>query len=322
MIANAIGVIIFLAVTVFFGWLVTWAWRAGSAIVKWGGVALSGLLALVFGLVGAVSAIGVYKLYAPRSAPVPQVTAAGTPEQIARGEHLVAVLCAGCHSPDEKLPLSGGARDFGSEVGIPLGTIVPPNLTPGGRLKDWSDGEILRAMRAGVGRDGRPLLLMSTMHFGEMSDEDAQAVVAYLRSQPAVQNQTPEENFTLLTAIFLGAGLFPEGKPPSSEPVVAPPKAASAEYGKYLATIVGCEDCHGKGLAGSEGGFAPPGPNLTALVPNWTQEQFINTIRTGVDPGGHPLDPEQMPWKSIARFDDVELAAIYTYVRGLTPVQK
>ena len=45
-------------------------------------------------------------------------------------------------------------------------------------------------------------------------------------------------------------------------------------------------------------------------------------MRTGVDPGGHALDPRQMPWESIGKLDDVELAALYEYLRGLTPIQE
>jgi len=56
------------------------------------------------------------------------------------------------------------------------------------------------------------------------------------------------------------------------------------------------------------------------LIKGWTQEQFIKTIRTGVDPSGHQLKPT-MPWRTYAKMDDVELAAVYEYLHNLPPVE-
>ena len=82
-------------------------------------------------------------------------------------------------------------------------------MTPGGPLKDWSDGEIVRAIREGLDRDGRPLLIMPSDAFHHLSDDDVQNLVAYLRSQPAVQHATPARDMNLLGLILVGAGLFP-----------------------------------------------------------------------------------------------------------------
>ena len=69
-------------------------------------------------------------------------------------------------------------------------------------------------------------------------------------------------------------------------------------------------------LNGGKAGQLPPiGPNLK-VVRGWTQEQFITTLRTGVDPGGHALS-SQMPWQNIGRLDDEELAAMYLYLTSL-----
>jgi len=61
--------------------------------------------------------------------------------------------------------------------------------------------------------------------------------------------------------------------------------------------------------------LAPVGPNLQAIVPQWTPEEFAQTIRTGVDPSGHELSTD-MPWKGFGQMDDVELGALYTFVTG------
>ncbi len=65
----------------------------------------------------------------------------------------------------------------------------------------------------------------------------------------------------------------------------------------------------------------PFAPNLTLIVPKWTRDEFFKTMRTGVDPTGHQINPP-MPWKQIGRLDDIELAALYEYLHGLTPVVK
>jgi mono/diheme cytochrome c family protein len=171
---------------------------------------------------------------------------------------------------------------------------------------------------------------MPSEEFHNLSDADVQSIVAYLRSQPATpnkpQNDTPSNSLNLLGAIFVGAGLFPtSAQPPITQPVVAPPEGTSAAYGKYLVDNIGCRSCHGPDLAGgTPGGFGPPpGPNLTQLVPKWSEADFVNTIRTGVDPTGHALNPDAMPWKEYAAFaTDDDLKAIYAYVHGLTPIDK
>jgi hypothetical protein len=59
---------------------------------------------------------------------------------------------------------------------------------------------------------------------------------------------------------------------------------------------------------------------LPALVSTWSPTEFIQVIRKGVDPGGHSLDPELMPWPQYsAAFSDDELGALYEYIVSLEP---
>jgi len=192
MISNVLGWLVFVAFAVLFGWLTRRAWRVKNALLKWGGVALSGLLTLVLVLLTVVLGRGLYILYMPRNYPVAEITVARTPEQIARGEHLAATVCAACHNPDGELPLSGG-KNLSEDAGLPLGDLYPPNLTPAGEIATWTDGEILRAIREGTHKAGRPLT-MPVQRLRNLSDTDAQALVAYLRSQPAVQNDVSPNN--------------------------------------------------------------------------------------------------------------------------------
>ena len=317
MTGNIIIWLVVVVLAVFFGWLVARAWRAKSPVRKWGGVVLGGLLTLVAALVAIVSARGLIRLYLPRGNPAPDIQVAGTPEQVARGQHLAASFCASCHSATGELPLTGGVNIL-ADVPIPLGSAMSANLTPAGRLADYTDGEIFRVLREGVDKDRRPLLLMSVVRVRHMSDEDLHAVIAYLRSQPAVENDVPlpldQPNF--LAAIMGGAGLLPPPQPPVQGPIVAPPRGETVEFGEYNVSFQDCRDCHGADLHGGvEGQLPPVGPDL-AIVKGWTREQFLTTLRTGVDPNGHQLS-EQMPWRQIGLLDDDELGAIYLYLASL-----
>jgi mono/diheme cytochrome c family protein len=108
--------------------------------------------------------------------------------------------------------------------------------------------------------------------------------------------------------------VIPEGEPPISEAITMPPKGPTAEFGKYILSYQDCVLCHGADLSGgTPGQLAPVGPGLQ-IVKGWTQQQFIDTLRTGVDPNGHALNNKLMPWQNIGRMDDDELAAVYAYL--------
>jgi hypothetical protein len=109
--------------------------------------------------------------------------------------------------------------------------------------------------------------------------------------------------------------------------VSAPERGVSAEYGEYLVNTNDCRLCHGSNLNG--GPFPDPtkkkiSPNLTpgGEVGFWTEEQFVNTIRTGKTPSGHDLDPEFMPWKDYRSFYDEELKAIFMYLQSIPKLEQ
>jgi mono/diheme cytochrome c family protein len=315
-----VGVAILILLTVLFGWLLTRAWGSKNAILKWVGSILTGLLTLLSGLLLVLGLIGFYKLNARHANPVADITVAGTPEQIARGERF-AQFCAGCHSPNAQPPLVG--QDFLTD-GPPAGTLYAANLTPAGELKDWSDGEIIRAIREGVHKNGRSLLIMPSNIFHNLSDDDVQAIVAYLRAQPAAEPATPPARLNIVGAILINIAPLQTAQEPITGPVPMPPEGPTAEYGEYLVSIVACHECHGENLTGgTPSAFGPPpGPNLTQIVPNWSEDEFLTFFRTGTDPSGRAIDPEMMPWKEYSNFaTDDDLKAIYNYVHGLTPTQ-
>jgi mono/diheme cytochrome c family protein len=159
---------------------------------------------------------------------------------------------------------------------------------------------------------------MANVRVRNLSDEDLHALIAYLRSQPPVVNETqdPPDQPSFLAMLMLGAGLLPEGQPPITGVITAPPKGPTVEYGQYLLNYQDCRGCHGEDLTGgTEGQLAPVGPSLR-VVKGWTQEQFLATLRAGVDPGGNVLS-DQMPWKALGRMDDEDLMAMYAYLTSL-----
>src|SRR5207245_4478984 len=111
------------------------AWRVRNTAGRIVGGRLSALLALAFAAVAIVGLLGVYKLNAPHGQPAANITVRATPDQLAvAGRRFTG--CAGCHSSADALPLDGGATNFlgGPNGGLGPGVLVPPNLTPGGRL--------------------------------------------------------------------------------------------------------------------------------------------------------------------------------------------
>lgn len=316
MIGNLIGILILIFLFVGFG-LLTWrSWHSRRAVLKWGGSILSVLLTILLAAVTVFAATGFYKIYTPQHPPVPNLVINGTPDQIARGEHIANVLCSQCHSTTGDTVLSGGGN-FGEKSPIPIGMLVPHNLTPAGSLKSWSDGEIFNALREGVDKNGRTLIAMGGLPIRNLSDADIQAVIAYLRSQPATPSQVQlkeGDSPNFLFVVLAGAGFAPF-TPPVSGQIVAPPEGPTVEYGKYIVSFQGCRDCHGPDLTGGKGGLTPVGPSLR-VVKGWTQAGFMDTIRTGIDPTGHQLS-DVMPWKDFRKMSDVELAAIYEYLHSL-----
>ncbi len=296
-------------------YLCVWAARSKRHLVKWGGAALAGLGAAAFGLLGLVALLGIDRLHA-RRAPVPDIKVAGMPEQVQRGHAIASAYCDACHSSTGTLT---GGRNLGEHLPMPLGRFITANLTPAGQLSRWSDGQIFRAIRNGIDADGRWLMIMSLTNAGRLSDADIQALIAYIRSVPAAGAPTPNppDRLSPLGLVMVGADMVPDVKPVINGAIIAPPKAATVAYGEYILSYHDCRQCHGANLIGGvQGQFGPIGPGLT-LVKDWSLDEFIATLRTGIDPTGHHVDRNRMPWPAIGKMDDEELGAIYAYLTHL-----
>ena len=309
-----VGLIVLIAIAALLIWLAFRVCRVRNSMLKWSGVVLAAVLAVAVSSVSALTITGMVKEHV-RRAPIPDLNIETTPERIARGKAVVDGFCSGCHSKTGTLT---GGFDIGEDFPLHLGSFTSSNLTPAGPLTHWTDGEIFRAIRNGVDANGRWLTIMSYTNASRLGDDDTKAVIAYIRSVPAAGTQTPDppDRFSLLGAAMLGAGMLPSGKPIVTSSVTAPPKGPTAEFGEYILSYQDCRECHGADLNGGVLGQLPPlGPDLD-VVKYWKLEEFIATMRTGVDPNGHTLS-EQMPWRPIGRMDDVELRAVYEYLNHL-----
>jgi mono/diheme cytochrome c family protein len=297
--------------SVLLAWCSVRAWRSKKALLKWAGAGSAALIAVVVFVPAVLMSAGLVQRSA-RTAAIPNLTVAGTPDQIARGRAIVDSFCSACHSKTGTLT---GGEDIGKHFPVPVGSFISSNLTPAGSLGSWSDGQIFRAIRNGVDANGRWLVVMSITNAGKLSDDDIRAVIAYIRDQPAAGERTPEppDHISPLGLMMLGAGIFPGGKPVLNGVIQAPPKSATAQYGEYILSYQDCRECHGSDLKGGVQGQLPPvGPGLD-LIKGWSLEQFIATMRTGTDPVGHQIG-EAMPWQAVGKMDDEELGAVYAYL--------
>ncbi len=257
----------------------------------------------------------------------------------ARGEYIVRTVgvCGGCHGADEKNPdgpLSGGHAFRDWRLGVARGSNLTSDTETG--LGNWSEAEIVRALRNGQRKDGRllaPVMPYQWLH--EMSDADAFSVARYLKSLPPVRNavrQDPNFVFKLGKLFFLA--------PRPGTTAAGPPSGATAAYGGYLAQHVAfCGECHTPrtGLRAEPdksrlfAGMTKPPKDFPAKPPNltpdpdtgigaWSEADFLKAIHTGVTPDAETMNPF-MPWHQLQRMSDDDLRAIYRYLRSLPPIR-
>lgn len=326
MVTNIVVLFVIVGLAVLFGLLTYRATRDRRMWVKIAGGLGAGLLTLLFIVVAFLGAKGIATVYFPGAPETPNLTVAGTPEQIARGEYLVNLSCVGCHgavgpdgNPSGQPPLTGGWNIAAAEGFGFMGAMVTENLTPGGKLAGYSDGDLFRVMRHSIGQNGRRLGFMAFLPYAQLSDDDTQAIIAYLRTLPSAPTDgATGDRLNYLGMLLYGSGMFPLPAP-ATEQVTAPPQGVTVEYGKYVATFGECAGCHGPDVTGVEASaMGPAVPNPRPLVATWTHEQFVQTMRTGTRPSGVPFT-EGMPWQNAAKMTDDDLAALFMYLTA--PVQ-
>jgi len=121
-------------------------------------------------------------------------------QRIARGKQIsYTSACHDCHTPGGLYGAPDSMRTLsGSELGWegPWGVSFPRNLTPDMEtgIGSWSEDDIVTAIRTGVRPDHTPLMPpMPWPMYAHMSDEDAHALAAYLKSLPPVRHKAPDK---------------------------------------------------------------------------------------------------------------------------------
>jgi cytochrome c553 len=291
-------------------------------LFKWIGITLGSVVGLLVLTAIVLYFVGGAKLSKKYDVPVETISIPTDVNAIQSGEHLAVIfLCTRCHSED----LSG--QVYFEAPG--LLSIPTPNLTSGegGVGRFYTDQDWVRALRHGVGHDGRALFFMlEANHY--LSDDDLGTLIAYLKSVPPVDNKLPERRIEPLSNLMFGAGLFPPlaaDQIDHARQVPAPPQpSVTAAYGEYLSRT--CTECHGTNFNGAP--FGPPGqegftPNLTqGGEPGfWSEQEFFTTMRAGRTPSGRQLNDE-MPWKYYGQMTDEELRAVWLYLQSLPKLEQ
>ena len=234
---------------------------------------------------------------------------------IERGAHLAHSLggCAECHGADL------GGRVMADDLAMRL---VAPNLTPGGSIRGYRDEDWARAILHGVARDGRSLLVMPSNDLGMMADSDIGAIVAYMKTLPAVDRALPGSEVGFLAgalaglageSLFAAQSIDHGGRLRLPAP---PPPGPTRAYGEYQLAL--CRGCHGPDLRGGPPPHpgAPPASDISPpAMAAWRYEELRAALRDGRGRDGRALDPA-MPWRSTRALRDDELHALWLALRG------
>jgi len=283
-------------------------------------------------------------------APTPAVKISKDPAVLARGEYLVygPAHCIECHggsydamqklADGERAPLSGGiALPLG-----PLGVVYAKNLTPDPEtgIGRYSDGQIARMMRWAVRPDGRATV-EPMMPFGNMSEDDLNAIISYLRVQQPVHNAVPPNQWTMMGKVVKSLSSVFRPRTSINPPATAPAQTVTKERGEYLARYVSnCVGCH---TPRDQTTFAATGPEFSGgmemepfpatgadlkvwfKTPNLTpmkgsgllkfpdRETFIARFQRG----GRHHTGSVMPWEPFARMSTEDLGALYEFLHSL-----
>ena len=264
------------------------------------------------------------------------VSAALAQTPVQRGEYLVNTImtCGNCHTPkgpggvpqNDKL-LSGGLR-----FDEPVFDVTASNITPDKEtgIGSWSERDIKILLTTGIRPDGVQVApIMPFAFYKNMLPRDLDAVVAYLKSIPAVKNQVPAPIYK----VAIQATPYPDAQKLLTESDLRDPLAR----GRYLATIGHCMECHTpmeKGhhlydTALGKGGMEIPGPWGVSVVPNITSSKTAGlgnadaatikrAITQGIGKDGRKLKPP-MDYAAYAKMTDQDLDALVTWVRSLPP---
>lgn len=242
----------------------------------------------------------------------------------ARGAELARSRgCADCHGADF------GGKLIADEM--PFARLVGDNLTrmPLDHAGASVHERMYRALHHGVDLDSRPLLMMPSEEFANLSAREIEALAAYFATLAPVERELPDSVLGPLGRALLVAGklegfLSAERIDHARAPVAAPPPLGTLAYGRHAAQL--CTGCHRADFSGGPtshgGGKLPPAANLTphaSGLATWSERDFIVAMRSGRRPDGSPIG-DAMPWRAVGQASDAELRSIWAYLRSLPPI--
>jgi mono/diheme cytochrome c family protein len=261
---------------------------------------------------------------------------AASADPAVRGEFLFRVQfgCIDCHMspppegsmPDPLTALPTGGSPF------PVGpvTVYTSNLT---LLGEWTDDQIETAIRYGINEQGEYMsTIMGYILYEEMSDEDMNAMIAYLRTLEPTGDPAPEPEFAVPG---MDRMMFATGTMETMDIERARPTVDASDLlarGEYLANVTHCMSCHGELVIvptlnyvprpdGLPWGFiAPPLlPFYLEGVHGYDSESLYTALTTGVRPDGSTLMPP-MPWMLIALWPQEDIQAIIAWMESMPEV--
>lgn len=259
-------------------------------------------------------------------------------DMVGRGRYLVngPLACGNCHTPRGPdgafvagMELAGGVEFDGGPAFKSYSRNLTPDADTG--LGNWTDEEIIRAIREGKNREGLDIgPPMPIFTYNNMSDDDAKAVVAYLRSLPAVRNEVEDAKYNIPIALPGPA----KGNP-------APPKENAVAYGAYIVTALAhCFECHtpanpdgspdltrvgGGGFPIEAMGMSINSANITPHetgIGQWTDAELKDAIVNGMgahESANRPLFPI-MPSGFFKNMTDEDVNAVIAFLRTVPPV--
>ena len=287
-------------------------WTSGTVVV----LALAGVGAAVVG-----QQLAERKRQRVISVPVAAVPYADGAQALARGKYLYESRgCVDCHG------LDGAGRTFLNDG---KGThIAGPNITPAGVVAKYQPVDWVRAIRHGVKPDGRPAMVMPSEDYNRFTDTDLAALVAHVRGLAPVKGGVKAVVELPLPAwVLYGFDVIPDAAQRINHtlaPAQPVPAGVTVAHGAYVANM--CIGFHGAGLSGGKIPGGPPdwpaAANLTpgegsAMVRYKDEAQFVAMMRSGKRPDGTAI--QVMPFESLSKMDDVDLPALYAFLKTLPP---
>ncbi|MBT8423091.1 MAG: hypothetical protein HKN56_09655 [Gammaproteobacteria bacterium] len=301
----------------------------------------------------------------PRKSEAPNINFTLTPEMKERGVYLAenVLVCDDCHSQRDwgkfggpikkpqgagrgcvtsEVSLTGRLRDENQFSGIAINSedyfpeyLCVPNITPHPTgIGDWTDGELLRAVREGINIDDKAMFPIMPYHiYRDLTGLDALAVISWMRDLPPVDEVAPPRQVKFPMNVLVNRWprpVFAVSKPLNADDEV--------EYGSYLSHQARCNYCHtprwGQTLEDSPnllmaggvsfmiGKYAVRSTNLTPHedgLKDWSREAFIRRFKSYEDYDSNAVNT-WMNWKAYSGMTEEDLGAIYAYLQSLRPV--